>query len=174
MNKTQLEKLKNIQLLLLDVDGTLTDGRIIMGDGKEYKAFNVQDGLGIVLLQKAGIPVGIITGRSSDVVAERAAELKVKWVFQGAIDKNKAYASILKEAGLKAENVCFIGDDLNDLPLIRRSGFGVAVAQAAPEVIELADCTTVRQGGDGAVREVIEIILKAQEKWADLIHNYTC
>ncbi len=167
------EKIKRIKMLLLDVDGVLTDGSIVYDtDGRELKSFNVKDGHGIKLLMRAGVKVGIITSRESKVVLMRAKDLGIEIVYQRAIDKAKALDEIVAEEGLSDEDVAFIGDDLVDLPVLRRVGFSVAVADAIPEVKESADYVTHTRGGYGAVREVCELILKVQDRWEDVTQRY--
>ena len=166
-------KLSAIKLLLLDVDGVMTDGRIIYDNqGNELKAFDVKDGHGLKMLQRAGITVGIITGRSSDLVARRAAELGIDILYQKALNKLEPYLEILSEQGLADRQVAYVGDDIVDLPVLRRVGFGVTVADANPEVLPLVDYVTQRPGGRGAVREVCDLLLKAQGKWHELTARY--
>ncbi len=154
-------KAKKIKLLLLDVDGVMTDGSIILDSkGNETKCFHVRDGHGIKLLQKAGIPVGIITGRSSEVVNIRARELGITEVHQGALDKILVYDEILSRYGLRDEEVAYIGDDAVDLSIFSRVGFAAAVADADPSVKAHVDLITRCAGGRGAVREVINFIMK--------------
>ncbi len=174
MNDLNLNKrLQRIRLILLDVDGVLTNGSVVLGSGAyELKIFNIQDGLGIRLAQAAGIEVGIITGRSSEAVERRAAELGVSILFQGEKNKLKACRQILTDLDLSIGQVCFIGDDLPDLQLIRNAGLGVTVANGCEDVKTYADYITERTGGHGAVREVIELILKSQGRWDELVQNY--
>lgn len=155
-----------IRLLLMDCDGVLTDGRIwLTSDGEEQKSFNVRDGVGLYLLHRAGIKTGIISGRSSQVVQRRADELKVEFVRQGVPDKVGAFEELLAAADVDDNAVAFIGDDLNDIPLMQRCELGVAVADAAEEVRASAHYVTQARGGMGAVREVAEFILKSQGQW---------
>jgi len=162
-----------IRLLLMDCDGVLTDGRIwLFENGEEQKGFHTRDGLGIELLHRAGLRSGIISGRTSSAVQKRAHGLGMSFVIQGCEDKQKAFAEILDQAGLENLEVAFIGDDLNDIPLMLQSGLGVAVADAALEAREHAHYITSVAGGSGAVREVIELILKAQGRWDALIAKY--
>jgi 3-deoxy-D-manno-octulosonate 8-phosphate phosphatase (KDO 8-P phosphatase) len=162
-----------IRLLLLDCDGVLTDGGVTWTeDGIEQKTFNIRDGLGIKLWQRAGGQVGIITGRSSRVVQWRATELGIDFVRQGVGDKVAVAQELLKSSGLDWPQAAFIGDDLPDLPVILRVGLGVAVADAAAEVRAAADLVTHCPGGRGAVREMVERILQAQGVWSDLISRY--
>ncbi|HLJ96537.1 MAG TPA: HAD hydrolase family protein [Gemmataceae bacterium] len=155
-----------IELLLLDVDGVLTDGGIIYGDdGREWKVFHVRDGSGLKLWHLAGKRSAVISGRSSTVVDVRAAELGVSLVLQGAADKRPAYQRVLTEMGVRSEQVCYIADDVPDLPILRDCGLAVAVADACPEVRSAADYITLTPGGRGAVRETVELILRCQNRW---------
>lgn len=155
----------------MDVDGVLTDGRIWLqswpdGTAHEIKGFSAYDGAGLKLAAAMGLRTGIITGRESPANARRARELGLKFVYQNRPEKTGAYEEILRTAGVSDGEVCYIGDDLPDLPVMRRVGFAVAVANAAPEVKKVAHYVTKAQGGDGAAREVVELILKVQGKWA--------
>ena len=168
------QRCRQIELLLSDVDGVLTDGRIVFdSQGIETKRFHVRDGLGIKLWQKAGHRFGIISQRSSQVVKMRAGELGVEIVRQGTQDKLITVKEMLAAFGLALEQVCYIGDDLPDLPVVRAVGLGVAVADGAPELRDAADKVVASNGGAGAVRETIEMILKAQRCWDNLIHSYS-
>jgi 3-deoxy-D-manno-octulosonate 8-phosphate phosphatase (KDO 8-P phosphatase) len=168
------QKLKNIKLLLLDVDGVLTDGSIILGNNNiEIKSYDIQDGLGIKMAQAAGIKVGIITGRSSDTVAKRAEELRLDALYQGQMKKTKAYRQVLNRFQLSDSEIAYIGDDILDLPVMRIVGLSVAVANARPEVKLEADYVTQMSGGKGAVREVIDLILKSQGKWEQVLEEFT-
>lgn len=159
-----------IRLILSDVDGVLTDGGIIYdGNGLEHKRFHVRDGYGIRLWQKSGGEFGIVTGRNCRVVDIRAAELKIKIVHQGVSDKLKIVKEIAASLGIGLEHICFIGDDFPDLAVIRNVGIGVAVPEAPVEVLNAADIITHTSGGHGAVRELIETILKNQNRWNDLV-----
>lgn len=167
------ERLKNINLLLLDVDGVLTDGRIIFdSNGVESKFFNVKDGHGIKMIQRAGIEVGIISGRKSLVVTNRAAELGIKIVYQGAVNKLEPYRQILAENGRQDHEVAFMGDDVIDIPVLRRVGFAAAPADAVEEVFPHVHFTARNRGGWGAVREVCDLMLKAQGKWEEATARY--
>lgn len=167
------EKLANIKLLLLDVDGVLTDGRIIYDNqGNELKAFDVKDGHGLKMLQRAGIKVGIITGRSSDLVARRAAELGIDILYQKALSKLEPYREILAAQGLQDAQVAYVGDDIVDLPILRRVGFSATVADAVPEVLPLVDYVASRSGGRGAVREICDLLLRASGCWEELTERY--
>jgi len=162
-----------IKLLLLDCDGVLTDGRLwLLEDGDEHKAFNTKDGLGLELLRRAGLRAGIITGRTSTALARRAKELGIEFLRQGNEEKLAAFEEVLRSAGLKEDEVAFVGDDLSDIPLMRRSELAVAVADAVEETRAAAHYVTQAKGGRGAVREVVEIILKSQGRWNDLVEEY--
>jgi len=158
-----LEKASRIRLVIFDVDGVLTDGNLYLGNnGEELKAFNIKDGLGIKLLMQSGIEIGIITGRSSELVAQRMESLGVKYVYQGQHEKLPAYQELLTKLELDPEQVAYVGDDLIDLPLMRRSGFAVAVQDAHSLVKQNAHWQTSLAGGKGAAREVCELLMKAQ------------
>jgi 3-deoxy-D-manno-octulosonate 8-phosphate phosphatase (KDO 8-P phosphatase) len=158
-------KAKKIKLLLLDVDGVLTDGKIILDSrGNEFKAFHVRDGHGIKLAQRSGIIIGIITGRKSEVVNVRARELGIQEVHQGAHEKIAVYDSILSKYGIRDEEVAYMGDDVVDLEVLKRVGIAVTVADADPSVMAHVDLITKNEGGRGAVREFINFILKSRDK----------
>jgi len=162
-----------IKAVVLDVDGVLTDARTGYGpDEHEIKFFSVRDGLGVDLARQAGLLVGIISGRRSKANARRAEELKLDFAFQGERDKAAAFARLLAERGLTAEECLYIGDDLIDIPVMRRAGLAVAVADAAPELDLCSDFRTLAKGGAGAVRETLEWLLKEQGKWQDLVAKY--
>ena len=168
------ERASRIKLLLMDCDGVLTDGRIwLFENGEEQKGFHTRDGLGIELWHRAGLKSGIISGRKSSAVERRARGLGMSFVVQGVTEKVQAFTETVAQAGVTNEEVAFIGDDLNDIPLMIRSGLGIAVADAAVETRERAHYVTKLNGGQGAVREVIELILKAQDRWDDLTAHYT-
>jgi 3-deoxy-D-manno-octulosonate 8-phosphate phosphatase (KDO 8-P phosphatase) len=167
------QRCRAIQLILSDVDGVLTDGGIVLNNqGIEIKRFHVRDGMGIRLWHKAGYRFGLITHRSSHIVKMRVAELGIEILRQGTDDKLSAMKEILKELRLTPAQVCYLGDDLPDLSLVRAAGLGVAVADACAELREAAHHVTSLPGGAGAVRETIELILKAQSRWEDLIQTY--
>ncbi len=167
------ERLKDIKLLLLDVDGVLTDGRIIFDSNRvESKFFNVKDGHGIKMLQRAGIEVGIISGRESMVVANRAQELGITCVYQKALDKLTPYLKICQEKGLGDSEVAFMGDDIIDIPVMRRVAFSAAPADALDYVLPYAHFVAKNRGGWGAVREVCDLLLKGQEKWEAITARY--
>ncbi|MBN1507271.1 MAG: HAD hydrolase family protein [Sedimentisphaerales bacterium] len=164
---------KAIELLVLDVDGVLTDGGLILhSDGSESKRFHTLDGHGIRMWQRAGGKVALISGRTSTPVTLRARELEISYVLQDIHAKLPALEKLLRETGLNAENVAYIGDDLMDLPPMQRVGFSVAVVNAVEELKAHADYVTTRAGGDGAVREVIEYVLKKSGRWDGLMDRY--
>lgn len=166
------KKAKKIKLLILDVDGVMTDGRIILdNNGNEIKAFHVRDGHGIKMAQTAGIIIAIITGRKSEVVKRRALELGIKDVYQKALNKVAIYKKLLKKYGMKDEEVAFIGDDINDLLILKMVGFSIAVSDADTHIRNKVDYVTEMGGGQGAVRETIDIILKAQGKWEGITNK---
>ena len=168
------ESCQKIRLILSDVDGVMTDGGIIFdNNGIEVKQFHVRDGLGIRLWQRAGGRFGIITARNSHIVKLRATELGIDIVRQGFSDKLPAAREIMADVGVSLEEVCYVGDDLTDLPVIRHAGLGVAVADAAGELRETANYVTQTKGGHGAIRETVEMILKSQRRWNDVIKKYT-
>ena len=176
--KTQTAKdlaarLKRVKLFLCDVDGVLTDGRIFMGDGKEYKAFSIQDGLGMLILQREGIRVGWVSNRPSPVSQQRAEELKIDYFFQKKGSKVEAIQSILSKAGVEWDEMCYMGDDVVDLGALRRAGVAVAVANAIEEAKTAAHYVTRAHGGHGAVREVVRLILVAQNKWQNVIERHS-
>lgn len=162
-----------IKMLVMDVDGVFTDGTITISDeGTQSKRFNYLDGHGIRLWHRAGFSSAFISGKDSRATAIRAQQLEIEHVAMGCTKKLPAFESLLAQAGFSAEQVACIGDDLLDLPLIRRAGFSVAVANAVEELKEAADYVTKRSGGCGAVREVVEYILKATGKWDRLMERY--
>jgi 3-deoxy-D-manno-octulosonate 8-phosphate phosphatase (KDO 8-P phosphatase) len=168
-----LKHAERIKLLIVDVDGVLTDGGIILdNEGNELKRFHVRDGHGIKMLMRAGIEVAIVTGRESEVVKRRAAELGIKIVHQRSKVKLEAYEEILKETGMSDEQVAYVGDDIVDLPVMRRAGLSVAVADAEEYVKKEAMVVTERPGGGGAVREVTDLILRAGGYWDDETKRY--
>lgn len=168
-----LEKLKHIRLLLLDVDGVLTDGGIIYNeDGGEIKVFNAKDGLGLRLAMTAGITVGIVTGRRSKALRHRCENLGIRYLFDGVGDKAKMLPEIVAQTGIGPEQAAFVGDDLPDLPLMKRVGLAIAVADANGIVRQKADWTTRAPGGHGAVREVCEALLTAQGLWDEIIARF--
>lgn len=167
------EKIKRVKLLILDVDGVLTDGSInYMDDGREIKSFDVKDGHGIKLLMRTGVGVAMVTARESNAVALRAKDLGIEDLFQGQKEKLTAFESILKKRGLIAIETAYVGDDLIDLPVLRITGFSVAVSNAVDEVRESADYVTKLAGGRGAVREITELIMRVQGKWDEVTRRY--
>jgi YrbI family 3-deoxy-D-manno-octulosonate 8-phosphate phosphatase len=162
-----------IELILSDVDGVLTDGRIIFNnEGIESKRFHIRDGMGIQLWRQAGGKFGLVSGRSSHIVNVRASELGIDVIRQGVEQKPSAVKDILGQLGLEPRQVCYIGDDLPDLAVVRLAGLGVAVADAPAELKQAADFITTMAGGRGAVRETVELILKSQRRWDDVIQQY--
>jgi len=161
-----------IKLVLLDVDGTLTDGGIYRGNnGEELKRFNVKDGYAIVNAQELGIEFGIITGRKSELVEIRAKELKIKYLYQGISEKTVILEEIMKKNGLSKEEIAYMGDDLNDLLIMKQVGLSGTPKDAVDEVIQVADFVSKKNGGSGAVREFIEHILKKDGKWEIFLKN---
>src|SRR5690606_2640340 len=168
-----IQKAREVKLLVLDVDGVLTDGHLWYDNsGEELKAFHIQDGLGIKLLLRSGVDIAIITGRRSALVARRARELGIKHVVQGREDKLVALNTLLEDLPVTLAQTAYVGDDLPDLGAIRAVGLGIAVANAMPVVAEHADYKTVRCGGDGAVREVCDLILQAHGKLDEIVERY--
>jgi 3-deoxy-D-manno-octulosonate 8-phosphate phosphatase (KDO 8-P phosphatase) len=162
-----------IKLLLMDCDGVLTDGRLwLTTDGDEQKAFHARDGLGISLLHQAGLQTGIISGRRSAAVERRGKDLKMSYIRQYAKDKVKALEEILAEAGVTANECGYIGDDVIDIPVMNRVGFAVAVADAVADTKQAANYITTLKGGQGAVREVCDLILKAQGRWDEVLGRF--
>lgn len=161
-----IERAKRVKLLILDIDGVMTDGRIVYSIyGDELRFFDVQDGLGITLLNRAGLKSIIITAKKSKIVKARARDLKISKTYNGYIDKEKALNKALRKFRITPEEVCFIGDDLIDLPVLRRVGFAVSVPNAVDDVKASAHYVTSRIGGRGAVREVCDLILRSQDKY---------
>ena len=168
-----LDKLKRIRLLLLDVDGVLTDGRIIYdAEGQEIKQFHVRDGLGIRLLLRAGINVGVVTGRRSEALMHRCRDLGIELIYAGVSDKSALLDRIMAQTAVAAENIAFAGDDLVDLALMRRIGLSIAVADAHEIVKAQADLITTAPGGAGAVREICEALLKSQGRWESILQEF--
>jgi len=174
IERDEVERLAaRVSLLLLDCDGVLTDGRITpVEGGEELKSFHTHDGHGLVMLHRAGLRSGIISGRKSRLVELRAADLGVSFVRQGALDKVEAFESLLSEAGVEPAQAAYVGDDVVDIPLMRRCALAVAVADATPDTRAAAHYVTQLPGGFGAVREVCELILKTQGKWDELMKRY--
>jgi 3-deoxy-D-manno-octulosonate 8-phosphate phosphatase (KDO 8-P phosphatase) len=172
-NSGAREKAENVRLLILDVDGVLTDGSIVIdGGGVESKFFNEKDGHGLKLLMRAHIHVVLLSGRESEATRLRARELGITKVYQNIHNKIEVYQNILKENGLENEQVGYVGDDLVDLPVLKRAGFSAVVADAVSDIKPFADYVTEKKGGKGAVREIIEFILKSQNKWEEVTARY--
>lgn len=173
MNVILREKIKKIKLLILDVDGILTNGQIILDEkGKETKIFDVHDGFGIVLFQRAGYKTAILSARSAEAVTQRARDLKIDKICQDASPKIDVYNKLLREFNLADAQVCFMGDDLPDIEVLKKVGFSVTVPNAVSEVKKCADYITKQKGGQGAVREVVDLILKTQRKWPGILKAY--
>lgn len=167
------ERAARIRLLLFDVDGVLTDGLVMMhADGTESKGFHIRDGAALVWAQRAGIPVGLISSRTSGATTQRAAQLAIRIVVQGVASKVAAYEQIVGDAHLEEEAVAYMGDDLVDLPVLARVGLAAAPADAAAEVRAQAHWVSGSTGGRGAVREFIEMVLKAQHLWDDVVRPF--
>ncbi len=160
------ERARNIKMIIMDVDGTLTDGSLLLlPDGEELKSYNVKDGTGVLLAHMAGLKTGIITGKTSSSLKKRAERLKIMEVYEGILDKKKVLLEILEKNKLKLEHIAYIGDDLGDLEVIKSVGLAGAVADAHPEIKKHSHFICGNPGGKGAVREFIEFILTAQNKW---------
>ncbi len=165
---------KNIELVIFDIDGVLTDGSLFIGDdGQEYKAFNSKDGHGIRMLIECGVEAAILTGRTSNVVQHRAKDLGIKHVLQGYRDKRPAFQELLKTTGIKPENICYVGDDVVDLPVMVQVGFAVAVGDAHEKVKEHSHWVTEAYGGRGAGREVCELLIESRGLLESKLNSYT-
>lgn len=171
--KSVAAKFARVKLFLCDVDGVLTNATVFIGDGREFKEFHIQDGLGLRLLQREGIKVGWISNRPSTATQQRADELKIDFLHQDKGSKVEAVEAILSRAGMDWEDICYVGDDVVDLGALKRAGAAVAVANAIDEAKYLADYVTKAEGGQGAVREVVGLILRAQNKWERLVLEYS-
>lgn len=168
-----VERAAQVRIVLMDVDGVLTDGRLFMGsDGNDGRSFHVRDGQGVRLGQRGGLLFGIISGREARVVAERAADLYITEVHQGVQDKTDVLREILGRLELSPEQACFVGDDLVDVPVMKAVGLAVAPGDAAPEVCDIAHYVTKSLGGRGAVREVVDLLLRASGKWEQVTERY--
>ncbi len=168
------ERARRVRLLLFDVDGVLTDGVIVMhADGSESKGFHIKDGAAIVWAQRAGLPVGLLSARASGATTHRAAQLAIRIVHQGVTSKLSAFEQILKSSGLAEEAVSYMGDDLLDLPVLDRAGLAAAPADAAREVRQAVHWVSTARGGRGAVRELIELILRAQGRWDGIVAEHS-
>ena len=167
------KKAAAIEAIIFDVDGVLTSGAIVYGPEGEWKIFNVQDGHGFKMAARAGLKLGVLTGRSSAVVDRRMKELGVEFYEQGAMNKGEALPRLLRKMKVNAGQTCYVGDDVIDLPPMRLAGLSVAVANAVDEVKAAADAVTARKGGEGAVREVIELVMRARGLWEEAMKRYT-
>lgn len=161
-----------IRLVLLDVDGVLTDGVVSIGGGSEAKNFSIRDGLGIALARREGLEVGLLSGRPSDATARRAAELRLRIVYQGNPDKRTVYEDLIAAHGFQHDEVAYMADDVLDLPVLKRVGLSAAPADAVPEVLSAVHWVSARSGGHGAVRELIELILRARGRWEDILKDF--
>ena len=160
------QRARQVRLALFDVDGVMTDGTLfVSGQGESFKPFNILDGLGLKLLKSSGVATGILTGRSSAAVSTRAGELDIDHLIQGANDKLRAYVDLLQQLGLDDEHICYMGDDLPDLPVLRRCGLALSPPGAVDEVRSEVHFVTRTRGGKGAVREACELIMRAQGSW---------
>ena len=171
--KTVARRIARVRVFLCDVDGVLTDAAVYVGAGGEFKAFNIQDGLGLQLLQRGGIRVGWVSSRPSTATQQRAEELKIDFLHQGKESKITAVERILGQAGLGWDDLCYAGDDVVDLGVLQRAGVAIAVANAVDDVRAVAHYVTRAEGGHGAVREAAELLLKTQKKWAPLLAEYS-
>lgn len=168
-----LDKAKAIKLVIFDVDGVLTDGSLFLGDGgEEYKAFNSRDGHGMKMLQSTGIKIGIITGRTSEVVEHRMRSLGIEHVYQGKLDKLPAFEELCQQTGLGPEQIAYVGDDVVDLPILVRVGLAIGVQDAHPLVKQHSHWLSPSNGGRGAARDVCELILHAQGHLDDMLNQY--
>lgn len=172
LDSTLIAGLRRVKLLLCDVDGVLTDASVWVGGENELKRFNIQDGLGLVALRREGVKVGWISSRPSPATSHRAEELKIDFLKQEKGAKVEVIEVLLAQEDIRWEEVCYVGDDIVDLGALKRAGVAVAVANAVEEVKGLAHYVTKAAGGEGAVREVVELILKAQDKWARVVAGY--
>ena len=173
MRKELSEKIRKVKLLVLDVDGVLTDGRIVCdSNGEDLKLFDVHDGLGVYLLRRAGIKTVLITAKGSKTIRHRAGDMRVEEFYEDIFPKTEALSKILKKHKLSKEDICFMGDDFVDLCMMKAVGFPVAVANACADIKDKAIYITRRKGGRGAVREVAELILKTQGKWDEVVSIY--
>lgn len=168
-----IERFEKIKLLILDVDGVMTDGGLIISDdGQEYKIFHAHDGLGMKLLKASGVQTAIITGRTSNVVKQRAESTGVSLIYQGAENKLTAFKDLLTQTGLAAHEIAFMGDDVVDLPPMRNAGLAIAVPDAPQLVLDYAHYTTKKAGGKGAVREVCDLIMQVQGHYDDIMAQF--
>ena len=172
ISRVLLAKLKAVKLFLTDVDGVITDGTVYMGGGVEMKRFHIRDGLGLKFLQHHGIKVGWVSRRPSGATQQRADDLKIDFLVQHEGGKIEGVESILRQTGLNWADICYVGDDIVDIAVIKRAGLGVAVGDGVAEAKAAAGYVTRAHGGDGAIREIVEMILKAQNKWKLVISEY--
>lgn len=173
LDKDILNKAEQIELVIFDVDGVLTDGGLILGEnGNEYKVFHSRDGLGLVMLRNSGCQIAVISGRSSGIVSERMAALGIEYVYQGQNDKGKALEDVLDKLNIDAKATAYVGDDFIDLPAMRHVGLAIAVADAHPLVIKHAHWVTKERGGRGAAREVCELIMHARGTLDSQVQHY--
>ena len=172
MSLTVDQRAALVKCIVFDVDGVLTDGTVMLGPNGESKAFSTQDGHGIILARKMGIKIAFLTGRASEGTQQRARELQIDELYESRAGKGPALREVLAKLNIKPQETCYVGDDLIDLPAMRQVIFPVAVANATAEVKFFAAWTTTRRGGEGAAREVIEAVLKAQERWAYAVQKY--
>ncbi len=170
---TYTDRAAGVRLLLFDVDGVLTDGVVVMhADGSEAKGFHIRDGAAMVWAQRVGLTIGLLSARSSGATTQRAAQLAIRLVVQGVPNKLEAYERILRDTGLQDAAVAYMGDDLLDLPVLARAGLSAAPADAAPEVRARVGWVSAAAGGRGAVREFIEMVLRAQNRWDGIVREY--
>ncbi|MDM8566538.1 HAD family hydrolase [Candidatus Halobeggiatoa sp. HSG11] len=168
-----IEAAKLIRLVVFDVDGVLTDGSLYFSDnGQEYKSFNVRDGLGMVMLQRSGVIIGIITAKQSTIVADRMQKLGIKHVFQGRVDKLVAFEQLRKELQLDYHQIAYVGDDILDIPVMSKVGLAIAVGDANKLVVKHSHWQTKANGGKGAAREVCELIMQNQDTWDSQLSHY--
>ncbi|RMF96237.1 MAG: HAD-IIIA family hydrolase [Candidatus Schekmanbacteria bacterium] len=173
MKESLINRIKRIKIIIFDIDGVMTDGKIIYSsNGEEIKEFNVRDGHGIKLAKRAGMDIAVISGRASKILSARVKELGIDKHYQKALRKIEAYEDILRRYGYKDEETAYVGDDLPDIPVMRRCGFSIAVRDAVDEVKESAHLITQNCGGNGAVREVVDLILKTQGRWSMIMERY--
>lgn len=173
MEETIVAKARKIKLLLLDVDGVLTDGKIVYDSkGRDSKFFDVHDGMGVYLLHKAGLKTALVTAKGSQAIKPRARDMRVDEVFADVSPKTQVLDKISKKYKINSEEICFAGDDLVDLCLMKKVGLSIAVFNACPEIKQSADYITLREGGRGAVREIAELLLKSQNKWEEVLKAY--
>jgi 3-deoxy-D-manno-octulosonate 8-phosphate phosphatase (KDO 8-P phosphatase) len=164
---------RQLRLLLFDVDGVLSDGAVVMSsDGSEWKAFFVRDGAAVIWARRAGLTVGLLSGRTSEATTRRARELGIEVIAQGQLDKRRAYERIRDGAGLTDDEVAYMGDDMLDLPVMARVGISAAPADAVPDVLSRVDWISQHRGGRGAVRDFIELVLRARGRWKSIVDEH--